>query len=134
MSLKVVFDTNIFISAIIFGGNPRMCLEFARLGEIKLYTSRTILFELAFKLQHKFRWSNEDIHEVVSGIGKFAEVIIPKETVHLITSDSSDNHVLEVAQEIEADYIITGDKKHILPLKKIGSTKIITAAEFLKGI
>ena len=133
MLLKVVFDTNIFISAVIFGGNPRVCLEFARQREIKLYTSKSILLELVFKLRHKFKLPEDDIKEIVEGIGKFAEIITPQESLAIIKTDTSDNHVLEVSKEVGADYIITGDKKHILPLKKFGSAKIVTAAEFLKG-
>ena len=62
--LKVVFDTNIFISAIIFGGNPRQCLELSRKKKIQLQTSRAILLELAEKLREKFVWPEEEIQSV----------------------------------------------------------------------
>jgi putative PIN family toxin of toxin-antitoxin system len=129
---KVVFDTNIFISAIVFGGNPRACLEMARGGKIRLFTSRSLLLELVKNLRDKFEWTEPEVKEVILGISKFTEIIEPKIKVDLIKKDPTDNRVLEVARETKADFIISGDKRHILPLKKFEKTKIISAADFLK--
>lgn len=129
---KVVFDTNIFISAIIFGGNPRICLEMARSGEIELFTSRTLLLELAKKLTEKFGWSSDDVKEVIIGISKFTKIVAPGQKVNLIKKDSRDNRVLEAAKEVNADFIISGDIKHILPLKRFEEIKIVSAADFIK--
>lgn len=84
--LRVVFDTNVFISAIIFGGNPRAILEFARRREIQLITSRAIFLELAKKLHFKFDWEQYEIEEVIRGIGAFAQIIDPKERLRKIKS------------------------------------------------
>lgn len=129
---KVVFDTNIFISAIVFGGNPETCLELAREGKMKLATSKAILLELAKKLSYKFGMRQASIKKIIEGISKFTEIVKPASRVDLIKRDPSDNKILEVAREIKADYIISGDKKHILALKKFEDTKIITAADFIK--
>lgn len=128
---KVVFDTNIFISAIVFGGNPRVCLEIARSGEIELYTSSTLLLELSGKLKSKFKWDDAGIREAVEGIGEFARLVKAKSKVEIIKDDDSDNRVLECAKEAEADFIVSGDKRHVLPLKKFGKTLIVTSREFL---
>lgn len=129
---KIVFDTNIFISAIIFGGNPRVCLEMARNGEIELFTSRALLLELARKLAEKFGWSSEDVREVIVGISKFAQIASTKRKVNLIKKDPKDNRVLEVAAEAKADFIISGDKQHILPIGSFRGIKIVSAADFIK--
>lgn len=129
---KVVFDTNIYISAIIFGGNPRACLELARGDEIELFTSKSLLLELARKLRSKFKYSEEEIKEIIVGISKFVEIVQPEIKINLIKKDPSDNKVLEVAREAKADFIISGDKRHILPLKKFEETRIVSAADFLK--
>lgn len=131
-SLRVVFDTNIFISAIIFGGNPRAILELARAGEIKLITSKAILLELAKKLHSKFSWGQGEIEEVVGGIGAFAQIVNPGKKVRKIKADPADNRVLETALEAQAEFIISGDKRHILPLKKFKNVVIVSPAEFLK--
>ena len=129
--IKAVFDTNIFISAILFGGNPRMCLELARNKEIKLITSRAILLEVAIKLKEKFEWESSEIADVIEGIGKFAKIAEPKEQIDLISQDPQDNRILEAALEGKVDYIISGDKKHILSLKKFEEIEIVSAQEFL---
>lgn len=129
---KAVFDTNIFISAIIFGGNPRTCLELARSGEIELFISKSLLLELVEKLRDKFEWNESEVKEVIIEISEFAEIVEPQIKINLIKKDISDNRVLEVAREAKADFIISGDRKHILSLKKFEKTKILSAAEFLK--
>ena len=129
--IKAVLDTNIFISAILYGGNPRTCLELARNNEIRLITSRPILLELAQKLKEKFDWENSDIRETIEGIGKFATIVEPQEQVDLIDQDPKDNRVLECAKEAKADFIISGDKKHILSLREFEGIEIVSSQEFL---
>lgn len=130
--LKVVFDTNIFISATIFGGNPRQCLELVRESQIQLVTSKAILLEFAKKLKEKFLWPDSDIKEVILGISEFAQIVVPKEIIQIIKHDLPDNRILECAKESKADYIISGDKKHLLSLKKFEGIPVISASEFLK--
>ena len=129
--IKAVFDTNIFISAILFGGNPRTCLDLSRNKEIKLITSRAILLEVAEKLKEKFEWESFEVADVIEGIGKFVEIVEPSERIHLISQDPSDNRILEAALEGKVDYIISGDKKHILSLRKFEGIEIVSAQEFL---
>ena len=131
MTPKVVFDTNIYISGIIFGGNPRTCLELAREKEVKLVTSRNILLEIAKKLKDKFKWTNQEIQEVIEGISKFTNIIKPKKRLSIIKADPSDNKILECAQEAKANYIISGDIKHVLAVKKFEDIKIVSAKDFL---
>jgi len=132
--LKVVFDTNIYISAIIFSGPPEICLEAAREGEIGLYTSKTILLELANKLRSKFGYTEEEIEDILIGLSKFVRLVEPKVKINRIKEDPSDNMILEAAVEAKADFIVSGDKRHILPLKEFAGIKIISAATFLKQI
>lgn len=129
---KVVFDTNVFISAILFGGNPRKILELAREGEIRLFTSSAILLELAEKLYIKFQWSQEEIKDVVLGIGAFTQTVKPQTKIHKITADPDDNRILECAIKAKADFIISGDKHHMLSLKEFEGVKIVSPTEFLE--
>lgn len=128
---SIVLDTNIYISAIIFGGNPRTCLELARNKELELFVSREILVELAAKLRLKFHWKEADIHNAIEGILVFTNLIKPKQSINIIKDDPKDNIILECALEIKADYIISGDKKHLLSLDKFKNIPIITAKTFL---
>lgn len=128
---RVVFDTNIYISAILFGGNPRTCLELARKQEIQLFTSKKILFEFSSKLVSKFKWNQEEVIDVIEGLAKVVKVVEPKNKVSVITKDPSDNIVLECALEAKANFIVSGDTKHILPLKKFRNIKVLRAKDFL---
>ena len=130
---SAVFDTNIFISALVYGGVPTECVELARDGSVKLYISTKLLLELAEKLREKFSFSEDMITDGVVGISAFSQIVVPTEKVDLIGSDPDDNIILEIAKEIGADYIVSGDKKHILPLGRFGKTKIVTASEFVKA-
>lgn len=129
--LRAVFDTNIYISAIIFGGNPRKCLELAINGEIKLYTSKAILLELAEKLRDKFLWDESEIKDVIQGLGIFINVATPTKNLDIIKKDPDDNRILECATGAKVDYIISGDKKHLLSLKQFQNILILSAKEFL---
>ncbi len=134
MVLKVVFDTNIYLSAIIFGGSPRVCLEAAREKRIELYVSRALLLELAQVLREKFNWNSSEIREAIKGIGYFARIVTGERIIMAIKSDVSDNMVLEAAIAAKANFIISGDKKHLLSLKEFEGIKIISAADFVKSI
>ncbi|OGM15327.1 putative toxin-antitoxin system toxin component, PIN family [Candidatus Woesebacteria bacterium RBG_19FT_COMBO_42_9] len=129
---RVILDTNVYISGLLYGGNPLSCLELAREKKIRIFTSRAQILELSQKLYTKFDWKEDDIKKLIKSIGLFTELIEPKHSITLIEKDESDNRVLEIAKEIGADFIISGDKKHILPLKKFEGTKIISAADFIK--
>lgn len=128
---KVVFDTNIFISAIIFGGNPRQCLELAREGGIRLVVTKLILLELSSKLRDKFFWSEREIKYVLEGLAVFAEVIDHKQRVNIIKEEKMDNEILACAKEARANFIVSGDKKHLLSLHSFEGIPIISAKEFL---
>lgn len=128
---RVVFDTNIFISAVIFGGNPKQCLELARKGKICLYSSKAILAELAAKLSTKFYWDGKAIEELIEGLLVFTTPVVPKQRVRLIKKDLDDNKILECSLEANANFIISGDKKHILSLGKMKNIQIVTSKQFL---
>ena len=131
MRPKVVFDTNIFISAIIFVWNPRTCLELARQEKIDLYSSREIFFELAQKLKNKFDWNDEEVTELLQGLSRFIRVVNPKEKIFIIKNDPTDNKILECAKTEDLKYIVSGDIKHLLALGNFEKIKIVNAKGFL---
>lgn len=130
--LKVVFDSNIYISALFFGGVPERLLRYVSAGKFVLYTSPDILNELAAVLTKKFKYSSKTIDQVIEVIKTMAIVVRPTDTISVIVNWLADNRILECAIAVKADYLVTGDKKHLLPLKKYESTKTITTQEFLQ--
>jgi len=130
--LKVVVDTNVLISALIFGGNPDEVLKLARFGEVELYLSEFILQETTRVLRTKFHWSKEETGEAIDFLRTFSTIVTPQEILTVIRGDESDNRILECAQEAMADFLVTGDTRHLQPLKQYGNIKIVSPSAFLR--
>ncbi len=130
--MKVILDTNIYISAILFGGNCEEILRLASQGPFELVISRSIITEIEAVLRKKFKWSKMQISETISYIKNIATVINPKISLSVIRSDPSDNKILECAVAVGANYIVTGDRNHLLPIKEYKAIKILNPAEFLR--
>jgi len=129
--LKVVFDTNIFISAFVIPGSKAEAAYFHALRrDFTLFSSVTILTETAQKLREKFGWQQDKITSFLKAIAKVAIVIKTKPHLHLL-ADEPDNRVLECAEAVGADFIVTGDK-HLLLLKHFQNSNIVRLSDFLK--
>jgi len=126
---RVVFDTNIYLSAFVFSGLPRKVLNLAIKDKINLFVSPAILLEIAEKLKNKFLWSEEKVQKVIKVIADTAFVVKPRTKLKVIKKDPTDNKILEAALAGKADIIISGDK-HLLNIKKYKNIKIIKAREF----
>lgn len=95
---KVVFDTNIFVSALNWPlGNPRKAYDRWLGGKFSLVVSIEILTELMRILRDEFGWLDEEAYEVYNLIGQEAEVVTPKERIGVIQDDPADNRALECA-------------------------------------
>jgi len=130
--VKVVLDTNIYISAILFGRKPEEIRKLSQEGKIELLVSEAIIAEVAEVLRKKFDWESWQISQVIDEIRETAILVIPRQTLSVIKKDEDDNRILECAVEGKAHYIISGDKRHLLPLKEYQGIKILSPAEFLR--
>ncbi len=128
---KVVFDTNVYISALITSGKQaEKAWLLAVEGQWEVYTSVAILTETAGKLRGKFGWEDEWIRKALRHIARIAKVIKP--TIRLeILKDDPDNRILECAIYAGAEVIVTGDR-HLLALSSFEGIPILTLAEFLE--
>lgn len=131
---KVVIDTNIFISGLNFTGKPSEILELFVNDEIEVCISPFILKEIDKILREKFEWNEEQIERVLDRIKKKVIQVQPKIKISAIKEKEDDNRILECAVESKAQYIITGDTKHLQPLKEYQEIKILSPAQFLKII
>jgi uncharacterized protein len=128
--LKVVFDTNIYISAFVIpGGNAEKAYLKAIESDFELYTSIAILAELANKLDEKFGWEKHKIEQLIKSISNLAIVLKTKPWLHIVL-DEPDNRILECAEKANAKFIVTGDK-HLLKLQNYESIKIIRLSTFI---
>lgn len=132
--IKVVLDTNVLISAILFGGKPRQILEKAIRGEMRLCLSEPILEELRGVLQRsKFDYSPEMIQFILTELAGIADFVNPSEMIDLVLEDPDDNRILECAVEAKANYIISGDF-HLLKLSRYRNIEVLNAAAFLERL
>ena len=132
--LKVALDTNVLVSATLFGGNPKKILDLAGEGKIKILISEKILEEFREVLQEKFDFSLSMAELAASGIREISSLITPTQRLTVIKEKEADNRVLECAVEGRAQYIVSGDTKHLQPLKEYQEIKILRPAQFLKAI
>lgn len=130
---KLVLDTNVLISALHFGGRPREVLDLARHGQVKLILSHFILAETEKILRDKLHWEDRMLSLTLSRLRQTATVVEHHHRIAIIKAKDADNRILECAVAGEADYLISGDKKHILPLKQYQGIRILSPADFLKS-
>lgn len=130
--LRVVADTNIFVSALQFGGAAEDLWFLARAGLFDLFISPAILEELAGVLAGKFQWSRTLLQETVSEIRAHAQLVQPRESLAVILDDPSGNRILECAVEAEAHVIVSGDS-HLLKRKAFRSILVMSLTQFLES-
>lgn len=130
--MRAVADTNVYISALNFGGTPEEVLALGRAGTIQLFTSPSILKEIEGVLLRKFHWTTRTTREAIVAIQEFTQLVRPKERIHLITEDEPDNRILECAFEARADVVITGDQ-HLQQLHTFRGISIVGPREFLEA-
>ena len=129
--MRVVLDTNVFVSGLNFPGNERLVLDLARRGRFELYLSDFILQEAFDVLTRKFGWDEERSAEAVRILRDTATLVEPRRMPEVIEGGHADNRILECAAEASADYLVTGDRRHLLPLGEHGGATIVNAPRFL---
>lgn len=133
--LKFVFDTNVFVSALISKkGNPALLLD--KVGKsYTLFISKDILSELKDVIsRYKFGYTDEEVNTFIEAIISFSNIVNPEVEIDAIKDDPDDNRILECAVTSGASYIVSGDR-HLLELTEYRKIKIITpkaAFELLK--
>lgn len=131
---SVTADTNIYISGLLFGGTPRRFLDLARAGVFRLDISDVIKSEILKVLREDFAYPSEALHEVHERIERITHPVTPIETLDIITADPDDNRILECAAAANSDYIVSGDKRHVLPLGSFAGKPILKVADFLRQL
>jgi putative PIN family toxin of toxin-antitoxin system len=130
---RVVIDTNIYISAVMFGGLPGSVLDLGLLRAFTLVISPPLLDELEDKLRVKFGVSAGDAAAIRTKLENAAEVVDPNLMLDVVKDDPDDNRVLECAVADRADTIVSGDR-HLLQLKAHAGIPILTARQFLEAL
>ena len=127
--IRVVFDTNILVSALLFGGPPEALLVAAANGAFPVYSSVALQTELLEVLAGRFSWDATRLRELERRLGAMWTLVEPTEEV-TDCADPDDNRVLECALACGASHIVTGDAL-LLALDPFREIRIVRAALFL---
>jgi putative PIN family toxin of toxin-antitoxin system len=130
--LKVVFDTNIYVSALILpGSRADSALMRIAEGTDRLIISKAIVDELLDVLSRKFAKDANELARVAVFLAELAEVVRPRGRIGVL-QDEADNRILECARTGGAHVIVTGDKA-MLRLRQFGQIRIISLQQYLEG-
>ena len=129
--MKVVFDTNVYVSAFLVpGGKGEHAFLLARRGRCQLIASVPILTETANILRSKFHQPDGDVRAALKLIGRAATIVRATGRINVLT-DEPDNRVLECAVSAATDAIVTGDRR-LLDRKRSRGIAIVRLADFLR--
>ena len=133
----VVLDTNVVVSAILWGGTPRTLFDLADAQQVTLFTSVELLRELTGilsrdKFAEKIAASGQSIDQIVDGYAAYAEIVRPAATPR-VAPDPDDDVVLGTALAAKAEMIVTGDR----PFLTVGNWRgidVVTVSDALSWI
>jgi len=133
--MKVVFDTNVVASASFWRGAPFDCLVAWVQGRCEAVVSAALLAEYDETLAElRLDYPDRKGVEWVAALTESAELVFPVERAAGATTDPGDEMILECALAAEADFIVSGDKKHLLVLRQFRGIPIISPADFLRHL
>ena len=127
----VVYDTNILISGMVWGGVPYDCIKLAMTDSVEGLTCAEIIAEFDEKLTTKLEYSQYRVSRIVTRLLGFLQMVKITNKLERVTGDPDDDKVIECAVVGDATHIVTGDKRHLLPLQNYQGIRIVTASDFL---
>ena len=128
--MRVTLDTNIYVSALHFGGKPIQLFQMGLEGELDIAVSQPILDETLRVLREKFGWSDDELRDAEAAIGAATYFVTPTETLDVVTEDPTDNRILECAVAAGVETIISGDR-HLLSVGAFRGIQVVRASDFL---
>jgi putative PIN family toxin of toxin-antitoxin system len=135
---RLVIDTNVVVSALLWGGKPLDLLALAEQGEIRLYTSPPLIAELEVtiakpKLARVLAASGRSTAEHVTDYRRLATLTRRALPEGAWSRDPDDDRVIACALAARADFLVTGDED-LLTLGEVESVRIVSPAELLTAL
>ena len=136
--MRLVLDTNVVASGLLWNGAPAQLLDAARADEVELFSSRVLLAELTRILRRaKFgkaiAASGLSLEELVLGYAELVTLVTPANIPPTILRDPDDDHVLACAVAANAELVVSGDRD-LLENKTFRDTRIVGAVEAVRII
>ena len=132
---RIVIDTNVVLSALLFGGVPGKLVSLWKTGRIRVLASKEMIEEYLRVLAYpKFELSEDEINYLLyQEILPYFEIVRAKPGPTIVEEDPSDDMIIRCAEAGKADKILSGDQ-HLLDLKSYGKIKILTPSQFLEDM
>lgn len=131
---RIVLDSNVIISAFLFGGPPARVIEYILAGSVRCFVSVPILDEVRDVLRRpKFGLSSDQALTLSEELHDLCQMVTPLTAVRDVHADPDDNAVLECALASNADTIVSGDA-HLLDLGVWRGIRILSPAQFIREI
>lgn len=136
--MRLVLDTNVVVSAVIWGGTPLKLLQAAVEGDVELYTSPALLAELrgVFGREHlasRLAQQRSSVDQALAQYGDLAIIVSPLLTPRAVPADADDDHVVAAARAAHADLVVSGDRD-LLSIGSYEGIAIVSAAEAVQRI
>lgn len=130
--IKVVLDTNVFISSF-FGGNPRKVIDLWKSGEITLCLSPEIIEEYIEVLQRLGLQNERELEELTNLFAKGFHSLFTSQTpsLQIVEKDPDDDKFIECAVALNAKYVVSGDKA-LQDIENYVGVKIVNPKDFLE--
>ncbi|MGA9780422.1 MAG: putative toxin-antitoxin system toxin component, PIN family [Limisphaerales bacterium] len=133
--MRVVFDTNVVASASFWRGAPFDCLAAWATGRCEAAVSPALLAEYHETIEElRLEYPGHPFVAWADALTESATLVFPLERASGVTPDPADEMILECALAAEVDFIVTGDKKHLLPLRRFRDIPIVNPADFLRRL
>jgi putative PIN family toxin of toxin-antitoxin system len=136
--VRIVLDTNVVLSALLWSGTPHQLLAMIRQHrDVQIYTSPSLFEELADVLARPFATQRlarigKTARQVLTDYAEAVEFVEPIAVPRVVAGDVDDDQVIAAAVASRADLIVSGDRKHLLPLGAHQGIPIMDAAEATK--
>jgi len=128
--IRATADTNVYISALHFGGLPRQFLIAAHHKRFELSISPPIMDETQRILREKFSWAEGTLQRQMLRLSHITRMVYPAQTFDAVPTDADDNRILECAAQARASFIVTGDND-LLRLGSFQTIRMLRVAEFM---
>jgi putative PIN family toxin of toxin-antitoxin system len=132
MTPRVVYDTNVVVSAVLKAGSiPALLVNLALRGWLRPCLSPIILDEYETVLKRpKFGFDVRTVDAFLRDLRTAAVIVSPRSQIHAAPHEP-DNRFLECAQAAQAQYLVTGNKRHS-PFVSFGRTRIVSPSELAR--
>ena len=135
--MRLVLDTNVVASAMLWGGSPKLLVQARREKRVELYTSTPMLAELTDildrpKFEKKIAASMLTVDQLVDRYAALVQVVRPT-SIPRIAPDPDDDVVIGTALAAKADLLVTGDRL-LLSVMEYQGVRIVSVAEALQAL